>query len=403
MLPITGRAGLGNAERRNRSRSPKPGRFSWSVLRLAAAGALVCGAASVANAQSYGQFVREANDNTVTIVAGAPGETALKMAHDLATVLHCVDGLRIVPMAGRGDRGNVYDLLFLRGVDMAIVRADVLEHLERTGEFTGALKERIVYVAPLYEEEVHLIAPKSVTSINDLQGKVVNVGPPGSLGLAAKRALKTAGVEVIETKLDNALALERVIDGGVDAMFMVGGKPSPLLKQLEGVTGLHLLPLPKPPEDIYTEATLSQNEYPSLAPPGAPIKTFAVRNVLAVYNWPEDNARHAKNALFTRALFKRDAYLRRPARHPKWRDAPLFEKLAGWRQFEPAQELVAAARAAISEQEAPVAESSAMPEDNALEAMFERQLREFGIQPRTDEERELLFAAFKRRVEASTR
>lgn len=370
------------------------------VAGVVLAGSLL--AAASAEAQSYGQFVREANDKTITIVAGPPGDTALEMAHDLSTVLHCVDGLRVVPIAGRGDRNNVYDLLFLRGVDMAIVRADVLDTLEKTGQFTGALKDRIVYVAPLYSEEVHLIAPTAIESVKDLQGKIVNMGPPGSMGLAARRVLKDAGVKVVETKLDDSLAVERVIDGGVDAMFLVSGKPSPLLKQLESVNGLHLVPLTKPNLPVYQDATLGQEEYPSLAPPGKPVTTFSVPTVLAAYNWPSDNARHAKNELFTRALFKRESYLRRPARHPKWSEALLYGRLAGWRQFEPARKLAELSQQPEAAEEV-VATSEKMPEANALEAMFERQLKEFGIQPRTPEERALLFAAFKRRVEASTR
>ena len=372
----------------------------WAVgLGALAAAAAFAGPAA---AQSYGQFVREANTNTVTIVSGAPGETALSIAHDLSTVLHCVDGLRIVPMAGRGDRHNVYDLLFLRGVDMAIVRADVLDHLQETGEFTRDLKDRILYVAPLFEQEVHLIAPSGVKSVKDLEGKIVNIGAPGSLGLAARRILEQEGVKVIETKLDNALALERVIDGGVDAMFITGGKPIPLLEQLDRVTGLHLVPLPRLQNAVYKDGGFSQDDYPSLVPPGRTVATVSIPSVLAVYNWPSDNARYAKNTLFTKAMFKRANYLRRPARHPKWRDAPLSGEIAGWRQFEPAREIAEPMRAA-QEAVASAAPQTAMPKEDTLEAMFQRQLDEFGIQPRTDEERALLFAAFKRRIEASIR
>ncbi|MEL6979116.1 MAG: TAXI family TRAP transporter solute-binding subunit [Pseudomonadota bacterium] len=385
------------------SGSPRSAPKPWGPVALAAALAAACLSAGAAAAQSYGQFVREANTNTVTIVAGAPGETSLEIAHDLSTVLHCVDGLRIVPMAGRGDRNNVYDLLFLRGVDMAIVRADVLDHLEQTGEFTGDLKNRVVYVAPLFEQEVHLIAPNDIQSIEDLEGKIVNIGSPGSLGLAARRILTAAGVTVIETKLDNALALERVIDGGIDAMFITGGKPIPLLSQLDRVNGLRLVPLAKPGDAIYDVGGFTQDDYPSLVPPGRTVETVVVPSVLAVYNWGQENERFDKNALFTRALFKRANYLRRPARHPKWADAPLIGEIAGWRQFAPAESIVAPLRDAAAETIAAAPEAEPLPPENQLEAMFERQLQEFGIQPRTAEERALLFAAFKRRVEASIR
>lgn len=369
--------------------------------------ALIGASASAGSAagQSYGQHVREANTNTVSIIASPPGETALEITHDLATVLHCVDGLRIIPIAGRGDRNNVYDLLFLRGVDMAIVRADVLDYLQETGEFTKDLKDRILYVAPLFEQELHLIAPTSIASVADLKGKIVNVGAPGSLGLAARRLLKAQGVDVVETKLDNALALERVIDGGIDAMFITGGKPIPLLNQLERVSGLHLVPLPALDNPVYKTGAFSQDDYPTLVPPGQTVPTVTVPSVLAVYNWPSDNERYVKNELFTRALFKRASYLRRPARHPKWANAPLTDQIAGWSQFAPAKEIAEKLR---SERQAPAiaaqaTAAAAAPSEEALQTMFQRQLDEFGIKPRTEEERALLFAAFKRRIEASNR
>lgn len=385
------------------------GTNAWPTARRMMLGAgLAVGGLAVfsapVSAQSYGQFVQEANANTVTIVSGAPGETALEIAHDLSTVLHCVDGLRIIPVAGRGDQHNIYDLLFLRGVDMAIVRADVLDYLEETDTYTRDLKERILYVAPLFEQEVHLVAADTVTSVADLQGKIVNIGAPGSLGLAARRILENAGVSVVETKFDNALALERVIDGGLDAMFITGGKPIPLLKQLENVSGLRLVPIDAPSQAVYNAAAFTQADYPTLTPPGQTVPTVSVPSVLAVYNWPSDNARFSKNTLFTEALFKRASYLRRPARHPKWRDAPLSGEIAGWRQFAPAAEIAAPMRR-TAPADAPAAASfeTPMPEEETLEAMFQRQLDEFGIQPRSQEERDLLFAAFKRRVEASVR
>lgn len=370
---------------------------------VAAAAAIVIGAALPATAQSYADFVQQANQNTVTIVSGAPGETSLGIAHDLSTVLHCVDGLRIIPITGRGDANNVYDLLFLRGVDMAIVRADVLDHLDQSETFIADLKDRVRFVAPLFEQEVHLLAGDAIETINDLEGKIVNIGAAGTLGLAARRVLSAAGVTVIETKLDNALALERVIDGGIDAMFITGGKPIPLLEGMGMVSGLRFVPTPLPPDlPVYNMTTLTHDDYPGLVPAGEEVSTISVPSVLAVYNWPSDNERFEKNALFTRAFFRRSEYLRRPARHPKWGDARLEAAVPGWTRFAPAQELVdriVAERGPV--EVAAVSAEPSGPTPEQLELMFEQQLREFGIEPRTPLEREQLFLAFKRRMEAT--
>ncbi|MEO1328421.1 MAG: TAXI family TRAP transporter solute-binding subunit [Pseudomonadota bacterium] len=359
--------------------------------------------------QSYDQFVREANQNTVTIVAGGPADTSLFIANDLATVLHCVNGLRVIPMVGRGGANNVYDLLFLRGVDLTIVRADVLDRIAQDERYTRNLRERIVYVAPLFSEEVHLIVSDEVETLADLEGKFVNVGPPGSLALAADSLLSQAGVEVIESKFDTSLAIERLIDGRLDAVFLTGGKPIPALAQLQGSTGLKLLSLSPPGGDtVYAAASFSHEDYPDLVRAGEEVATIAVPSVLAGYDWPADHPRYAKTKLFTETLFERIAYLRRPARHQKWSDAQIAGEVTGWRRFAPAEPLVAALQApavetvSIATQQASVAPViNAGPSDTEIETMFEQRLAEYGIKPRNDDERALLLDAFKRRLQAT--
>ena len=71
------------------------------------------------------------NANTVTVVAGTPGGTYYRAASDLAFVL---DGehLRVLPVLGKGAGQNVYDIRFLRGVDLGFVRLDTLEQFAKT-------------------------------------------------------------------------------------------------------------------------------------------------------------------------------------------------------------------------------------------------------------------------------
>src|SRR5215471_312143 len=56
------------------------------------------------------QWKAKLNANTVSIVAGGPGETYLDVAHDLAVVLND-DSLRVLPIAGIGGAQNVRDVL----------------------------------------------------------------------------------------------------------------------------------------------------------------------------------------------------------------------------------------------------------------------------------------------------
>src|SRR6202171_6730574 len=117
------------------------------------------------------------NANTVTLISGTIGGTYVQFGADLASVLDDGNKLRVLPIVGRGSLKSVADILFLQGVDLGIVRADTLDYLEKKG-LAKDIKKKFTYVTKLYNEEMHVIAPKSIRSLKDLNGKTVSVGLP---------------------------------------------------------------------------------------------------------------------------------------------------------------------------------------------------------------------------------
>jgi TRAP-type uncharacterized transport system substrate-binding protein len=76
------------------------------------------------------------NANTVTVMTGTIGGTYVQFGADLASVLDDGDQMRVLPIVGRGSVQSIADILFLKGVDLGIMRADTLDYLERKG-YTG--------------------------------------------------------------------------------------------------------------------------------------------------------------------------------------------------------------------------------------------------------------------------
>jgi hypothetical protein len=66
-----------------------------------------------------------------------------------------------------GAVGNVNDLLNLKGVDVAITQADVLDHFRRELKVPN-IENRIQYISPLYLAEVHVYARAEIRSLQDL-------------------------------------------------------------------------------------------------------------------------------------------------------------------------------------------------------------------------------------------
>jgi TRAP transporter TAXI family solute receptor len=247
------------------------------------------------------------NENVVTIMAGSPSGTDLSIATDIAQVVDDGDNLRVLPIVGRGVAQNVKDVMFLRGVDMGITQANVLKHYAKTGELGSDFMGQIVYVAKLFNEEVHIVVRPDVTDIKQLKGKVVNLGEPGSgTAITGRLLLDDLGINVQESHLADADAIEKLKSGDIAAAMFMAGKPAPVMAWLKG-SGLKVLPIPyaKILEDAYYPATLTHDDYPDLIAEGQSVDTVSVCAVLVAFNWSGDNARYRKVAKFVDAFFSK--------------------------------------------------------------------------------------------------
>ena len=165
------------------------------------------------------------NANTVTLMSGTIGGTYVQFGADLASVLDDGNKLRVLPIVGRGSVQSVADILFLQGVDLGIVRSDTLDYLERKG-FAKDIKKQFTYVTKLYNEEMHVIASKSIRSMRDLEGKTVSVDlPNGGTFVTALTVFERLGMKPKVVYVEQRIALEKMKAGEIDAVIVCGGKP----------------------------------------------------------------------------------------------------------------------------------------------------------------------------------
>lgn len=277
---------------------------------------------------------------SLTLLAGSPGSTALQMAQDAAIVLDDEDDVRVLPIVGKGGPQNISDLLYLKGIDLAITQSDVLAALSR-GELGGDVKsEQIAYVAKLCNEELHVVSRGDIGDLGELTGRAVNFGEQGSgTQFTARRVFAALGIEVREVNLSHADAMARLQRGEISAHVFLGGKPTPDALAMERTEGLRLLPITYPPslEADYLPAKLTHADYPDLIGEGQSIDTIAVGAVLTVVNWPAKHERYQLSARFVEDLFGNLKGLREPARHAKWHEMNLPAPVPGIVQFGPAK------------------------------------------------------------------
>jgi TRAP transporter TAXI family solute receptor len=280
------------------------------------------------------------NENTVTCITGTIGGTYVQIGADLASVLDDGTSLRVLPIVGRGSVQSVADILFLQGVDIGIVRGDTLDYLERKG-FAKDIKKQFTYITKLYNEEMQVIAPKSVHSLRDLEGKTVSVDlPNGSTFVTVLTVAERLGMKANFVYIEQRIAMEKLKKGEIDAVIVVGGKPYKSVSTFENDGRFHLVKVDyeKPLQGDYLPATLTSKDYPNLIAEGEKVDTIAVPALLAAYNWAPNTDRYRKLAVFVDYFFTKFPQFQNPPFHPKWKEVSLAAPLAGWTRLPAAQQ-----------------------------------------------------------------
>src|SRR5438552_5362130 len=244
------------------------------------------------------------NANTVTLISGTIGGTYVQFGADLASVLDDGNKLRVLPIVGRGSVQSIADVLFLQGVDLGIVRADTLDYLEKKG-FAKDIKKQFTYVTKLYNEEVHVIASKSIRSLKDLEGKTVSVDLPNrGTFVTALTVFERLGMKPKVVYIEQRIAMEKLKAGELDAVIVCGGKPYKSVSSFKD-DRFHLVTVnyDKPLQNDYLPASLSAKDYPNLISGEERVDTIAVPAVLAAHNWAPNTDRYRKLSQFVDAFF----------------------------------------------------------------------------------------------------
>src|SRR6267378_4115345 len=95
----------------------------------------------------------------------------------IARVVNEEDKLHVIPMVTRGATENVNSLLYLRGVDTAIINTDALDDYKAQAPF---IKGRLAYILSLFPSELHIFVRPEIRSLEDLGGKKVNFNTQGT-------------------------------------------------------------------------------------------------------------------------------------------------------------------------------------------------------------------------------
>jgi TRAP-type uncharacterized transport system substrate-binding protein len=105
-------------------------------------------AAPTAATEGEQDSVSRVNNWTVGVAGGLLEGTFIRFAAELAKALDDGEQLRVLPVVTYGAAENISDLLYLKGIDIAITDADVFEEYKKDHKYSN-IDKRVNYISEM--------------------------------------------------------------------------------------------------------------------------------------------------------------------------------------------------------------------------------------------------------------
>ena len=202
------------------------------------------------------------------------GESGTYSAFGSVIAQHATNnaGVNMVGLVGNGSQANVQELVD-GTADFAFCQSDVMAYAYNGTNLFDKKMEGFSTVAALYMEQVQIVTTNpEIKTVDDLKGKSVSIGAPGSgVYFNAIDVLGAYGLTENDIKPtyqsfgDSADALK---NGQIDAAFIVAGAPTVAVTDLATTKDTYLVSLDSEhiaklleTSDYYTETVIAKDVY----------------------------------------------------------------------------------------------------------------------------------------------
>jgi TRAP-type uncharacterized transport system substrate-binding protein len=278
------------------------------------------------------------NASTIGLAGGLLEGAPIRFATEISRVLNDGGVTHVLPVVTRGPTENVNDLLYLRGIDVAVINSDSLEEYKSQ---VPEIQQRIRYLLSLFPSELHIFVRPEIKSMADLAGKKVNFNTQGTAAAyTGPLIFSRLGIDVEKTFIPHPVALEQMKRGEIAGVVFVTSKPVDAFAKGKWDEGFKFLPVEFGPkfEDYYLSSALESTDYPNLIAKGERIPTISVPTVLASYNWRPNSPRYRRLERFVDEFFGGIDKLKSPGFDAKWKDVDIANRVPGLERFQGAQE-----------------------------------------------------------------
>lgn len=234
-----------------------------------------------------------ADPEFLSILTGGTTGTYYPLGGAMATIVENETGLDTTAEVSQASAANMTALAD-GDAQIAFVQTDTAFYAaEGTNMFEGEVIDTVSAIGALYPETIQLVttADSGITSYDDLAGKSISVGAPGSgTYINAEQLLEIHGMtmdDIDAQNLDFGESQESLQSGQIDAAFITAGTPTGAVESLGATSDVVIVPVEQDKADELIE------KYPYYAHDVVPagiyglteeVPTVSVLAMLAVQN-----------------------------------------------------------------------------------------------------------------------
>lgn len=227
----------------------------------------------------------------MNMLTGGTSGTYYPLGGELAQIISDETGIDTTAQSSNASADNMAALAD-GSADLAFVQTDVASNaIEGINSFEGNAIDNVQAIASLYPETIQIVtkADSGITSVEDLKGKTVSVGAPGSgTYVNAQQILEVHGMtmdDIDAQNLDFGESTGGIQDGNIDAAFITSGTPTGAVEGLSATTDIAIVPVAEDKIDeliakypYYAKDVIAEGTYGL----GNDVTTVAVLAMLAV-------------------------------------------------------------------------------------------------------------------------
>src|SRR3954465_1642311 len=188
------------------------------------------------------QMRERINAWTIGLAGGLLEGAPIRLATEIARAVNDGNDMHVLPIVTRGPTENVNDLLYLRGVDAAIINSDALEEYKSQ---VPQIQQRIVCILNLFPSELPVFVRPEIRTLADLAGKKVNFNTQGTAAAySGPLIFSRLGINVEKMFIPHPVALEQMKRGEIDGVVFVTTKPVDAFVKRKWDDGFKFLPVP---------------------------------------------------------------------------------------------------------------------------------------------------------------